>query len=921
MGTIRQIQDRLPDEAVAALLAPPVRAWFFQQFPGFTPPQAYAVAALTGRENVLISSPTGSGKTLSAFLGALNDLAQMAATGDLEDRTYVLYVSPLKALNNDIARNLEEPLAGIAAEYRKAGADPPRIRIAVRTGDTPQKDRAAQSRRPPHILVTTPESLAILLCAPRFRQHLSHVRWVIVDEVHALAESKRGTHLALSLERLASLAQATRGEEPVRVGLSATIYPLTDAAHFLFGDRDGAIVDVAPPKDFDIQVLAPMQSGMDRDESQSALYRLLDGLIESHRTTLIFTNTRSGAERVVLHLKQRFPGKYAATPEAAAAAGGTNGQGGLDPTSIVGGPGEDASAVRIVQVEPKRADSIAAHHGSMSREVRLDVEQRLKRGELRCVVTSTSLELGIDIGYVDLVVLLGSPKGVARALQRIGRSGHRLSATSKGRIIAMHRDELVESVVLAQMARERRLDGIHIPTNCLDVLCQHLLGLALEGGWTADAAFAMCRRAMPYVALEREDFDKSLAYLSGVYEDLARKNVYGKVWVHPESGEIQSRGRMARPIYYLNIGTIPETDRARVYEGERYVGEIEEDFLETLLPGDVFTLGGTTWAFQHARGMKAHVAAAPSQRPTVPQWYSDALPLSYELAQGVASLRREVAERAREGGVAAAETWLRKSHRIDDSIARTIVGYIVQQARFAQVPAVDEVLVEEFVDDDLRRNYVFHTPVGRRANEVLARAFAHAVGETRGAPCRLVVNDYGFVLQIPRRVVLGVNDLKGLFFLDVRKMLPRALPNTEILKRRFRHVAARGLLVLRNYPGRNQSVGRLQVNSFVLYHMLKKIDPNFPILKEVRREILDDAFDVARAEDLCYRMLTRRTKLTILRGRKTPSPFAFSIVLAAHADAALPDDREALLRELQERVQEALEELDAEEAAPDATVP
>lgn len=890
------------DEEVASVLAAEVRSWFLGSFPGFTPPQRQAVRHLHDGHHVLVSSPTGSGKTMSAFLAAINELAELAARGELEDRIYVVYVSPLKALNNDIARNLQRPLEGIRDAYAASGKEPPPIRVGVRTGDTKTATRAMQAKRPPHILVTTPESLAILLNAPKLREAMAGVRWVVVDEVHALAESKRGVHLSISLERLSSLVSASGRPEPVRVGLSATISPLDEVARFLFGDREGLVADVSAVKRYDLRVLSP---GPDLlyarwDEMQDSLYALLDSLIEQHRTTLVFTNTRSGAERVVLHLKQRFPGKYAAVDLPS--------DDELAENPLLDEPEADMGSVPRAPLPPAPAtrDLVAAHHGSMSRETRLEVEEMLKRGDLKCVVSSTSLELGIDIGYVDLVVLLGTPKGVARALQRIGRSGHRLGETSKGRIVAMDRDELVETVVLAKLARERRLDAIAIPTSCLDVLCQHLLGLALEGGWTAQSAWELVRRAAPYRDLPREDVDACLAYLAGRHEELQRKNVYGKVWLDDESGAFGPRGRMARPIYFLNVGTIPETARVKVFEGERYVGELEEEFVEDLKPEDVFTLGGKTWTFHRAAGMKAYVRAAPSRRPTVPQWKGEQLGLSAELGLAVAAFRREVARRSEADGAAAARAWVVDEYEVDETAAQAVVAYVEEQARFASVPGEDEILVEEFVDDDERRNYVFHVPMGRRVTDALARAFAKAVSTEKGVPCGTLVNDYGFVLRVPRRVVLTVTDLKGLFFLDLKRELLRALEGTEILKRRFRHVAVRGLVILRKYPGREHSVGRMQVNSFILFHMLRKADPQHPIVREVYREIMEDAFDVARATELCWRVVTRRAHVTILRGRKAPSPFAFALVVAGASDAVFPDDRRAVLRDLHERVRDIL---------------
>ncbi|HVL48907.1 MAG TPA: DEAD/DEAH box helicase [Candidatus Thermoplasmatota archaeon] len=888
------------DEALAARLEPEVGRWALDRFGAFTPPQREAVPKILDGRNVLISSPTGSGKTLSAFLAALDGLVGLAKRGRLEDRVHLVYVSPLKALNNDIERNLVEPLTGIRRELDRAGVEAAAIRVGVRTGDTSPRERARQTAKPPHVLITTPESLAILLSAPRYGEHLAGARWVIVDEVHALAESKRGVHLALSLERLEARVVAAGRPPPVRIGLSATLSPLDAVARFLFGPgRDGDVVDVQYLKDIDLSVVTPVPDLVRATgpEVMDGLYRLLDGLIEKHRTTLVFTNTRAGTERLVLHLKQRYGRKYADL----AGPGGPPG-GGADEARVEGPDAAEGG-------DPVTAPSsfIAAHHGSLSRERRHEVESRLKAGDLKCVVCSTSLELGIDIGYVDLVVLLGSPKGIARALQRVGRSGHKLGETSRGIIVPLDRDDLVESVVLAREARARRLDRVTLPANALDVLAQHLVGLSLEGVQEADAVYALVRRAGPYADLPREDFDATLRYLAGSGPGLEERRIYGKVWYDATTGRFGRKGRMARPIYSLNVGTIPETTHAVVYDGERYVGQIEEAFLESLNPGDVFVLGGTTWAFLRAQGMKAQVASASGRRPTVPAWSSEKLPLAYDLARAVARFREEVGSLLATRGRDVAEAFVREAYHVDAVTASSILAYFSEQARFAAVPAADEVLVEEFVDDDLRRNYVVHTLLGRRANEALARVFAKRISDLKGVNARVQVADSGFIIAVPRACVLTATDVRGLFFSEVRREAPRALEGTELLKRRFRHVATRAFLILRNYAGREKSVGRQQVNSFVLYHVLKRLDPDFPVLKELRRELEDDALDVARAEALTHAVLTRQAKVTLLRNRKAPSPFAHGLVALGATDTVVMEDRKAFMLDLHERVLELLE--------------
>lgn len=851
------------DAEVLATLEPEVRAWFAATFPGLTPPQRHAVAHVAAGTNILVASPTGSGKTLAAFLAAISGLVRAAKDGALDDRVHVVYVSPLKALNNDVARNLLAPLQGIRGVFEAAGRAPPAIRVGVRTGDTPASERAAMLRKPPHVLITTPESLAILLSAPRFREKLARVRWVVVDEVHALAANKRGTHLALSLERLAA-ARAPDAPEAVRVGLSATIAPLEETGRFLFGDRDGLVVDVTAEKGLHIEVRSPLSDPMagTSEEQRERIVDAVERAVAASGTTIVFTNTRAATERVAFRLRERL---------------------------------------RAADVESFEEDGIAAHHGSLSREVRLDVEERLKRGALRCVVTSTSLELGIDVGSVDRVVLLGSPKSVSRALQRVGRSGHRLTEVSRGLVLVGDRDDLVECLVLAREARARRVDAVHHPALCLDVLAQHLLGLALEGEQSVADVLALVRRAHPYRDLPEEDLHAVLGFLAG------RRGGAPRIGWDEAEGRFWKRGRMARPVYFQNVGTIPAQSTVRVFHGASYIGELEEAFVEELTPGDVLMLNGRAWAYQYTLGMKAHVEAAPGRRPTVPRWGHESLPLTPDLARQVARFRDAATKVMLEHGEGALATELAAAHALDPATAATVARYLAEQEAFARVPRLDEVVVEESVDDEARRMYVFHAALGRRATEALARAFARTISEARSVSVGVVASDYGFSLTVPRSLVLTAADLRRLFEPEVRPRLVKALESGELVKRRFRHVAERSFMLVREM-GVERSVGRQQVSAQMLYHALKRSDREHPVLREAWREVLHDALDLDTAEAYCADVRAKRVQVRFLGNLRTPSPFAFHLVALDGGDGVLVEDRKALLRDLQERVLDRLRE-------------
>ncbi|WP_297487163.1 ATP-dependent helicase [Thermococcus sp.] len=857
---IRWAEREYTDDEIFSILSDPVREWFKRKFGSFTPPQRYAVLEIHKGENVLISSPTGSGKTLSAFLSAINELILLGKEGKLEDRIYVLYVSPLRALNNDIKRNLEGPLAEIKEVAKELGYDLPEIRVGIRTSDTSSYEKSKMLKRPPHILITTPESLAIALNAPKFRERLKTVKYLIIDEVHALAENKRGSHLALSVERLQEMAE----REFVRIGLSATIHPLEEIAKFIFGfdddgkPRPGLIVDVSFAKQTEIRVESVVEDLIYTPASvlSDALYSRLAELVREHRTTLIFTNTRSGAERVAFNLKKRYP---------------------------------------------EFEGLIEAHHSSLSREVRLDVEEKLKRGELKAVVSSTSLELGIDIGTIDLVVLIGSPKSVNRALQRIGRAGHRLHEVSKGVIIALDRDDLVEVTVLAHNARNRRLDRVKIPKNPLDVLVQHLLGMALNKVWEVEEAYRVVRRAYPYRELSFGDFMSVLRYLAGEYAGLEDRKVYAKIWL--EEGRFGRRGKMTRVIYYMNTGTIPDEAKIRVYTmDKRMIGTVEEEFAERLMPGDVFVLAGRTYEFIKSRGNKIYVIPREGAKPTIPAWFSEMLPLSFDLALDIQRFRGEAKGLINRRD---AVSRLMRKYGIEERAARAIIAYFREQARYSTVPDDGTVLVEE-VEKEETWEYFFHTLIGRRANDALSRAFAYAVSKWKGCNVGIAINDNGFLLRVPKEARLSEVELRELFRIeDLREVLKRALDNTELLKRRFRHVANRGLLILRRYVGRKKRLGRQQVMAVSLLRVLKEDHPDFPLLREVYREIMEDKMDVENAELFLSWVREEKVKVVVER-HKIPSPFAFNLEAIGASDVVLMEDRREMIKRLHRRIMEMI---------------
>jgi len=866
---IKYAEKAWDDEQVLKLLSPLMRDWFKSKFKSLTPPQRYAIPLIHDGKNVLVFSPTGSGKTLSAFLAILNELYILGIEGKLEDKVYCVYISPLRALSNDIRRNLEEPLHEMTELAKKKGYPEPKIRIAVRTGDTTQNERAKMVRKPPHILITTPESLAIVLNAPKFSRTLSDVKWVIVDEVHELSDNKRGVHLSLSLERLQYLVG---DREFVRIGLSATQAPIEEIAKWLVGYRDDGqlrdciIVNVYFTKKLDIRVLSPVENllGASFEDATEQMYHLIKKLIEEHRTTLVFTNTRSGTERVAFKLRELFGSKY--------------------------------------------IDALGAHHGSLGRHTRLEVEEKLKRGEMKAVVTSTSLELGIDIGYIDLVIQIGSPKSVAKGLQRIGRAGHALNKPSKGRLIVFERDDLIECAVLTKAAYEGRIDRVQIPKNALDVLAQHIVGMSLMKKWRVDEAYNLIRRSYCYHNLPFEDFLNVLKYLAGHFADLEDRQVYRKIWFDIEDG-VFGRKRGSRMIYYLNLGTIPdEAEYTVILEKiNRPLGNLSEGFVERLSPGDVFVLGGKTYIFKRTSGTRVIVTPAKGRRPTVPSWAGEMLPRSFDLSIEIGKFR-EMMERLIRSGTPEEEliNWLMEDYRVDKNSAKSIIEYFKEQIAVADiVPTHRRLVIEEYYDMRGRQNIIFHAAFGRRTNDALSKAYAYLISKRIRGNVATSLTDNGFMLTLPKDKYFDIKEIPNLLKSDeLRDVLKAAIYNTELFKHRFRHVASRSFMILRKYKGHSISVGRQQLRSQQVLNFLLKKYPNFPVLIETFREILEDHMDVQNAEKVLKWIEDGTISVEFLYSGNVPSLFAHSIILVGAEDVVIMEDRDALLRELHRKIVE-----------------
>ena len=735
-----------------------VAAWFDRRFGAPTSAQAHAWPTIKAGCHTLIAAPTGSGKTLAAFLAAIDLLVREGLEGHLPDEMQIVYVSPLKALSNDVQRNLEEPLAGIREALRAQGLPDVDIRTWVRTGDTSATERARMRRRPPHIVVTTPESLYILLGSESGRRMLATTRTVIVDEIHALAPNKRGAHLALSLERLDALC----GRRLLRIGLSATQKPIETMARFLIGAGadDCEIIDTGHIRARDLALeipSSPLEAVMSA-EVRVQIYDRLAELAAGHRTTLVFVNTRRMAERVARQLSERL--------------------------------GED---------------QVAAHHGSMAKELRLDAEQRLKRGALKLLVATASLELGIDIGDVDLVCQLGSPRSIAGFLQRVGRSGHAVGGTPKGRLFPLSRDELVECAALLDSVRGGELDRLTIPDQPLDVLAQQIAAEVATQEWNEDELLALCRRAWPYRALQRDEFFDVVRMLAEGFS--TRRGRRGSLIHHDAVNHLLRERRGARLTALAAGGTIPDTaDYQVVLEPENQsIGSVNEDFAVESLAGDVFQLGNSAYRIIRVERGLVRVEDAHGMAPTIPFWLGEAPGRTDELSQSVSRLRSDIAVRLREDAdEAQIIDWLAQQPGVGGPAAEQLAEYLAtSHAALGCLPTRETIVFERFFDEAGGMQVVIHSPYGSRINRAWGLALRKRFCRKFNFELQAAATEDNIVLSLTTAHSFELGDAaRYLHSASVRTILIEALLDAPMFATRWRWVAGTALALPRRRGGK-----------------------------------------------------------------------------------------------------------------------
>ncbi len=833
---------------------PAVAGWFRSRFPAPTDAQARAWSVTSQHRNALIAAPTGSGKTLAAFLSAINDLVVEGIERGLTDEVHVLYVSPLKALSNDIQKNLQEPLAGIRDQLLELGVDDVPIRDAVRTGDTPAFERNRMRRTPPHILVTTPESLYILLTSESGRAMLKSVRSVIVDELHSVAGSKRGSHLMLSLERLDALC----GKPPVRIGLSATVKPLETMARFLVGAQGEAaeIVDAGHARERDLGLelpRSPLEAIMS-NEVWGELYDRLAELIQSHRTTLIFVNNRRLAERATRHLAER-----------------------------VG------------------AEHVATHHGSLSKEHRLRAEQRLKDGQLKALVATSSLELGIDIGDIDLVCQMGSPRLISALLQRVGRAGHAVGATPKGRLFPLSLDDLVECTALLASVRRGELDRIRVPAKPLDVLAQQVVAEVSCREWGTEELFAAFRRAQPYADLTAEEFEQVLQMLAEGYSTRrGRRSAY----LHYDTVNARLRARRgAKLTAVTNAGVIPDQfdyDVVLNPEGLR-IGSIGEDFAFESLPGDIFQLGNTSYKVQKVEVNKVFVEDARGQAPTIPFWFGEAPARSDELSAAVSRLREEALERL-EGEPEALERWLADDLGLAPAAAQQLGNYLTtSRLALGTLPTLDTVVFERFFDDVGDTHLVIHSTYGSRVNRAWGLALRKRFCRQFNFELQASALEDSIVLSLGPTHSFPLEDVKGfLKAATARDVLVQALLDAPMFGTRWRWDAAISLALRRFRNGKRLPAPFQRADSEDLLAVVfpdqlacaenlagKREVPDHPLVKQTIDDCLHETMDVGGFLALLGKIEDGSVQVEC-RDLTAPSPLSHA-VLGARPYAFLDD--------------------------------
>ncbi|MDX1969584.1 MAG: DEAD/DEAH box helicase [Planctomycetaceae bacterium] len=850
---------------------PLIAAWFAQRFAGPTEPQRRGWPVIQAGGPVLIAAPTGSGKTLTAFLSVIDRLFRESEAGTLGDEMRVVYLSPLRALSNDMQRNLEAPLREIADLAATAGLEVPPIRVGLRTGDTSAAQRATLIRKPPHVLVTTPESLYLLLTSEKGREALRSVETVIVDEIHALVRDKRGSHLALSLERLEALTA-----RPIqRIGLSATQKPLDRIAAFLIGERGDvsppgdasrdegsecksprgltsprspcAIVDVGHQRQLDLALEIPVDEigPVCTHEQWAVIHQRMGELIQSHRSTLIFVNTRRMAERLTHQLSE-----------------------------LIG------------------AEHVSSHHGSLSAEIRQQTEHRLKTGDLKAVVATASLELGLDVGYIDLVIQLGSSRSIATFLQRIGRSGHSLHAIPKGRILPLSRDELLECMALIRAIRQGTLDEIRIPVAPLDVLVQQIVAETTCEDWDADELFALCRRAYPYRDLSRDEYEETLKFLS---EGLTERAGRGRSLIYYDRVGKRIRARpVAKSVAIGNAGAIPETGQYRVVAQPEHtvIGSVDEDFAVESMRGDVFLLGNTSWQIEHVRQGDVVVHDAHGAPPTIPFWFGEAPGRTIELSTAVSDLRDEIARHAVDPP--AAVQWVVEETTCPEPIAEQVVSYIrSEQAAIGLVPSQLKIVFERFFNESGGMQLVVHAPFGAPITRAWGYAMRKRFCRSFDFELQATADDDGFILSLGPQHSFPIESLFGMLTSEnVAGLLEQAILVQPPFHLRWRWNVTRALLVQRSKFGKKvpPALQRFRAEDLLtsvfpqltgcLENHTGDIElPDHPLVRQTMHDCLHEAMDLEGLKGVLRRIESGEIQL-IGRDTREPSPFCYELLNA-----------------------------------------
>jgi ATP-dependent Lhr-like helicase len=845
-------------KALSERLHPRLARWFIDTFEAFTHAQLLCIPAVLEEQSILLTSPTGSGKTLAAFVGIFDYLLRALDRQQSEDSKQ--RPSPTKSQRDP------PPPTPVQCIYMEK-----EFSVHLRTGDTTPSARAKFRKFGARFVVTTPESLSVMLAQQAYAAHLRSCRFVIVDELHSFAGNKRGADLTISLERLEHLVRSGRNVSPrqpglCRIALSATAAPVDVLAHFLAGTNQTCLVaEAEAEKESIVEVFSPIR----RDPYPPAgytgarLYAELADLIRRHQSVLVFTNVRSAAEQIGLRLRELLS---------------------------------------------ELSDQIETHHASLDRSVRLEVEDRLKNGELRAVVCSTSLELGIDIGAVDLVVMVATPKGVSRAIQRIGRSGHSLNRSSHGILVATNVSDLAEATVTAKLVRERALDPIRIHEKPYDVVAQQIVGITASAPSSADAIFALIRRAYPFRELTRDEFDQIIEYLKGGGKSLGRQysDVFGKIRI--ENGIIVlAHPRIGRE-FLVNIGTIVSEGFVDVLLKRRRLGSVEENFIKQLQIGDLFVLAGRVVRLIKTGVNEALVERADGHLPTVPRWNAAKMPLTSGLARAVRNLRTDLYDQLESGKDEDAVEWLVENYELSTANAQAIVKQFRAQLSVSEMPVGRKMLIELYRETN-HSHHFFHTLIGRSANDALSRIVAWRVKKRIGGNALVTIDDYGFLLTLRPFQEMPLEDWRLCFDSEgADEDLQSALRGSELVKWQFRGVAQTGLMVSRNLPGRQRRIKQLSWNAEVLFRVLQQHEPQHPLLSEAYRQAKHTFLDA----DAAYRFLEMVSAFK-WRLRELPaiSPFSFPIYASVIKESMMLEDPAAAIERIYHEMYARLEKMTA----------